>query len=328
MKKYTLENDSIDPPIWWDAHACPPFKPGSDLSFLHRYKKAGIDYVSMNIGFDLTTQAQTLELLQYFHQWVAEHNNEYAIVEGAHQLIGCKFKNKCCIGFDIEGCNLLDGNLDMVPHFYSLGVRQIVFAYNNNNVWGGGCFDNDVGLTVHGKELLKTCNDVGMVIDCSHLGYQTSMDIINLSKHPVIFSHSNPVSLLSHPRNIRDEQIIACAQNDGVVGINGVGIFLGNNNVSTERIVEHIDYLVQLVGAEHVGIGLDCVFNSDELKSFIKDNPDTFPENHGFDDVKVAQPEQFPIIGQQLKLRGYKKEDIDNILGNNFLRIAKSVWSE
>lgn len=112
----------------------------------------------------------------------------------------------------------------------------------------------------------------------------------------------------------------------GVIGINGVGIFLGNNDARTEKIVEHIDYIVQKVGAEHVGIGLDCVFNPDEIKSYVEKNPNIFPAKYNFENVIVAQPEQFSEIGDMLALRGYSEIAINNILGENFLRVAKAVW--
>lgn len=324
----TLKNDfQINRrPICWDAHSCPSFTVGVDLSFLSRYKNSGVNFVSLNVGFDLTNQVETLELIDYFHQWILERNDEYMIVGNVQQIFECQLKNILSVAFDIEGCNLLNGKLDMVSRFYTLGVRQMLFAYNKNNSVGGGCFDVDVGLTQFGKNLIKEFNEVGMVIDCSHVGYQTSMEIIELSKHPIIFSHSNPVRLVNHPRNITDEQIIACAKIGGVIGINGIGIFLGNNDTRTEKIVEHIDYVAQLVGADHVGIGLDCIFSIDEIKSYTKKNPDAFPSKYGFDDVAVAEPEQFLEIKKLLAIRGYSKSEINNILGENFLRIAQTVW--
>jgi len=313
-------------PIRWDAHSCPPFEIGADLSFLHRYKNSGVNFVSLNVGFDLTSQAETIELINYFHQWILSRSHEYMLIENIQQIVECQSINKLSIAFDIEGCNLLNDKLEMIEQLYTLGVRQMIFAYNNNNASGGGCLDNDMGLTKFGKQLVKEFNNVGMLIDCSHVGYKTSMEIMELSNYPIIFSHSNPAKLVDHPRNITDEQIIACAEIGGVIGINGIGIFLGNNDVSTEKIVEHVDYVAQKVGVEHVGIGLDCVFNQEEIKKYVKNNPDTFPKKYDFDDVVVAQPEQFPEIGDLLEKRGYLEREINNILGENFLRVAKSVW--
>lgn len=313
-------------PIHWDAHACPPLKVGVDLSFLDRYRYSGVNFISLNVGFDLTSQAKTLKLIDYFHQWIRKHHDKYEVVKNIQQIYECQSKKKLSIAFDIEGCNLLNNNLGMVSRFYALGVRQMIFSYNNNNDSGGGCFDVDIGLTQFGRNLVKECNNVGMVIDCSHVGYRTSIEIMALSKYPVVFSHSNPKKLMNHPRNITDEQITACANMGGVIGINGIGTFLGNNDIRTEKIVEHIDYVVQMVGPKHVGIGLDCIFDENEMKHYAEKNPHAFPVEYGFDNVAVSEPEQFIEIREQLKLRAYSEDAINNILGENFFRIAKTVW--
>lgn len=101
-------------PIRWDAHGCPPFSIGADLSFLHRYKDAGVDLITLNVGFDLTTQAESLELLHYFHEWIHKHNDEFTIIKNIDSLIESQQKNRLSIAFDIEGCNLLNGNLEIV----------------------------------------------------------------------------------------------------------------------------------------------------------------------------------------------------------------------
>jgi membrane dipeptidase len=315
------------PPIRWDAHVCPPLKVNADLSFLQRYKNAGVDFVSLNVGFDLTSQAESFELIEYFHCWIQTNNFEYSLVSSLKQIYHCKSQNKLAIAFDIEGCNLLNGDLDMVSKLYSLGVKQMVFAYNNCNSAGGGCFGIDGGLTNFGKKLVSKCNQVGMVIDCSHVGYATTMDIINFSEHPVVFSHSNSFAIKEHPRNIKDAQIYSCAQKGGVIGVNGIGIFLGDHNdTRTIKIVEHIDYIVQKVGSNHVGIGLDCVFDLAEVQAYVKSSPSMFPDGYGFENVLIAQPEQFLELKELLALRGYSSEAINNILGDNFARVASQVW--
>jgi membrane dipeptidase len=316
---------STRPPLRWDAHSCPDLKIGADLSFLIRYKNAGINFVSLNVGFDLNNQNETLHLIEYFHQWINKHSDKYAIINNVKQLLECQNKNKLGIAFDIEGCNILNTDIDMINTLYHLGVRQMLFTYNNNNYYGGGCFDNDAGLTKLGRALVKKFNEVGMVIDCSHVSERTSLEIIELSNQPVVFSHSNPAKLVSHPRNITDKQIFACANTGGVIGINGIGIFLGNNDTSSEKIIDHVEYIIDKVGTQHVGIGLDCIF-SENIKECVKQNPDYFPIKLGFENVAVAKPEQFLEIGEILSLRGYSQPDINNILGENFLRIANLVW--
>lgn len=312
--------------IRWDAHGCPPFTIGSDLSFLNRYKSSGVDFVSMNVGFDLTTESETLSLIDYFNKFIEKNSDRYEIIKNLDQIIPCKEKNKLGISFDLEGCNLIQDNIDKLDRLHQLGVRQISFCYNKNNFFGGGCFDSDIGLTSLGKKLVKKANQSGIIIDCSHVGFKTSMDIVNISEHPVVFSHSNVYALVKNPRNISDEQMLACASTGGVIGINGVSLFLGDQSASSEKIVEHIDYVAQKIGVQHVGIGMDCLFNFEEVQSFVDKDEKAFPKEYFSNPIKIAEPEQFSDIKILLNSRGYKKNDIDLILGENFFRVAKSVW--
>src|SRR5262245_11832962 len=112
LQKNSCSKYPLQYPIRWDAHGCPPFKIGADLSFLNHYKKAGIDFVSLNIGFDLTTQVEAIELIHYFRQRIPEINDNYVVIENVQQLIEGRTKNKLCVAFDIEGCSLLDGSLE------------------------------------------------------------------------------------------------------------------------------------------------------------------------------------------------------------------------
>jgi membrane dipeptidase len=140
----------------------------------------------------------------------------------------------------------------------------------------------------------------------------------------VIFSHSNPKALREHVRNITDEQIKACAQTGGVIGINGIGDFLGGT--SSELIVANIEYVMNLAGPEHVGIGLDYVVDKQELMDYITGNPDVFPADKMADFIAFVEPEQFPDFTELLVQKGYSEDVISGILGGNFLRVAKEVW--
>jgi membrane dipeptidase len=166
-----------------------------------------------------------------------------------------------------------------------------------------------------------------MVVCCSHTGYRTAMEVMEQATKPVIFSHSNPSGVWSHKRNIRDELIRACAQTGGVIGVNGIGFFLDANEARTDSIVSHIDYVAQLVGPEHVGLGLDYVFDRRELEDFVKTNPAIFPADEGYaSGVQFVEPERIPEIVGALKSLGYKDKDLNMILGGNHMRVAKSVW--
>jgi membrane dipeptidase len=167
-------------------------------------------------------------------------------------------------------------------------------------------------------------NRVGMVVDASHMGYRATMETFETSTAPVIFSHSNPGGLRAHARNISDEQIKACAQTGGVVGINGIGDFLGGT--SSELIVQNIEYVMNLAGPEHVGIGLDYVVDKQELIEYVEGHPDIFPPDKMKDLLSFVQPEQFPEFTELLVQKGYSERIIRGILGANFLRVAEQVW--
>ena len=129
-------------------------------------------------------------------------------------------------------------------------------AYNKKNLVGDGCHERtDAGLSLYGIDLVEEMNRVGMLVDCSHTGYRTSMEVMEISTRPVVFSHSNPRSLWEHDRNIRDEQALACAATGGLVGVVGVGIFMGENDASTDALLRQIDFYAELIGPEHIGSG-------------------------------------------------------------------------
>ena len=184
--------------------------------------------------------------------------------------------------------------------------------------------EGTIGLTDFGRDVIREMNRVGMVVDLSHMGYRATMEAFEVSTAPLIFSHSNPNGLREHARNISDEQIIACAKTGGVVGINGIGDFLGGT--SSELIVENIEYVMDLVGPEHVGIGLDYVIDKQELIEYIETYPDIFPPDKITDFLSIVEPEQFPEFTELLCQKGYSEQIIRGILGENFLRVAGQVW--
>jgi membrane dipeptidase len=200
----------------------------------------------------------------------------------------------------------------------------MLLAYNKDNRACGGCMEGNIGLTEFGRDVIREMNRVGMIVDVTHMGYRATMEAFEISTAPVIFSHSNPSALWKHARNISDEQIKACAKTGGVIGINGIGDFLGGT--SSDLIVQNIEYVMNLVGPEHVGIGLDYVVDKQELIEYIEGHPDVFPPDKINNYLSFAEPEQFPEFTELLYQKGYSEQIIRGILGGNFLRVAEDVW--
>jgi len=313
----------------WDDHAgFAPF-PDLDLSFLARWRQAGASFLSVNVGFDtVMSWEQSLRCAAHYRRWLETHRERFILAERIDDVHRAKREHKLAVAFDLEGANAINGNIDLIGVYYQIGVRQMLFAYNKNNALGGGCMDVDIALTALGREAVMEMNRLGMVIDCSHASYRSAMEIMECSGQPVVFSHSNPRALWDHPRNIRDDQIRACARGGGVVGINGVGIFLGDNDVSAARMARHIAYVADLVGVDHVGIGVDSVLDPDELPKLFKLYPQAWPDPamQAVDAIAFAQPEQLPRLTEELLKRGLGEADVMKVLGGNFLRVATQVW--
>ena len=314
----------------WDNHACMPMRP-NDASYLPRlsqFRSAGADVISLNIGFGPMSLDEHIRVAASYRRWLADHADDYVLVDTLADIDRAREEGKLAVTFDIEGMGPLnDGDHGLVDLFHHSGVRWMLVAYNRNNAVGGGCHDDDPGLTPFGREVLKEMKRVGMVVCCSHTGHRTVMDVMEAADNPVIFSHSNPLAMANHARNIPDSLIRACAATDGVVGINGIGFFLGENDTSPRNLVRHIDHVVQLVGPRHVGLGLDYVFDQEELADVLVTMKDTFPDPAAYAGVpNLAGPEVFePVVAGLLGL-GYGDADIAGILGGNWRRVAETVW--
>ena len=315
----------------WDQHGCLPLTPdGSAIDDLELYAESGVDFVSINVGMDANPPLDTIRVLSAFRHAVLQREDRFVLARSAQDVLRAHETRRLAVGFDLEGTEPLDGSLDMIETYYDLGVRTMLIAYNEPNRAGGGCHGSpEVGLTEFGKAVVREMNRVGMLVDATHCSRRTTFDLFELSTAPVVFSHSVPVAVKKHPRNIDDEQMLACAETGGVVGINGVGIFLGDNDASTESIVRAIDYAVQLVGAQHVGLGLDFVFDRTDLSAFVTGHSNTFPAGYGYREygsLEFVSPIQLPEVTAALIGRGYSTGDVRSILGGNFLRVATQVW--
>ena len=314
----------------WDQHGCLPLRPDEDaIDQLELYRRAGVDLVSINVGMDVTATADAFNVLAAFRRGLLARPDRYLIASGTGDAHEAKRSGRLAVTFDLEGTEPLDGELALLEAFYELGVRTVLIAYNLRNRAGGGCHDDpEVGLTPYGRDLVRELNELGILVDATHCSLRTTFDLFELSSAPVVFSHSVPAGVKAHARNVSDAQMRACAATGGVVGINGLGIFLGDNDASTKALVRAVDYAVTVVGAEHVGLGLDYVFDQEELRTDLEQHPDVFPADGGYADglPQFVSPLQLRELTAELLRLGYSEPDVRAILGGNFLRVASLVW--
>ena len=251
--------------IVWEAHACLPLHPDADFAPIDRYRAAGVNYVSINVGMDMNPLSQVLSVIAGFRATIARAPDRYVLASRVADIERAATSGRLAVGFDLEGALPLLDRPEMVALYRELGVRQIHLAYNRNNAVADGCHDVERGLTPLGRRIVAAVNAAGMLLDCSHTGRRCSLDIMAASTQPVIFSHSNPLALVEHGRNVTDEQIRACAATGGVVCVSGVSAFLGTRAPAAADVARHAAHVAGLVGVEHAGIGLDISFHQDGI---------------------------------------------------------------
>ena len=313
--------------LLWDQHLCLPLQPDTDVAPLNRYQRAGGALVSVNAGYSPHSLHDTLALLRHYRDGVSSQPGlELAgTVDDVRAIAG---RGDIAVVFDLEDSRPLDDNLDNLAVLADLGVRTLLPTYNHANRAGAGCLDtDDTGLTAWGRAIVAALNDVGIVPDGSHCSARTGLDMCETSTGPVIYSHSCMKAIWEHPRNISDDQALACAATGGVIGITGVGIFLGPNTPTLEAMTRHLEYAIELVGIDHVGISSDFSFDYADFVAELTRNPQMFDDSYTrWGPIQWMPPETLLTLGEYLSRRGWTDADIHAVLGGNFLRVAETAW--
>ncbi|MGN6400949.1 MAG: dipeptidase [Flavisolibacter sp.] len=334
---------------------------GKSYSDIARFKKGGVDIQVFSIfcderfGKDTAYKYANIEI-DSLYAIVGRHPDKMMIVTNPMQLQQAVKQKKLGCMMGVEGGHMIEDNLDYLDAFYKRGVRYMTLTWNNSTSWATSAMDETrkkdlqhKGLTQFGKEVVRRMNQLGMIVDISHVGEQTFWDAINTTTKPVIASHSCVYNLCPVFRNLKDDQIKAIGKNGGIIDLNFYSGFVDSNyeknqklfhaNHKTEidslkalgkpgyeidewlaktyrteaaglrptlnQLLNHLDYIVRLIGVDHVGLGSDF------------DGISSSPQ--GLDDVT-----DFPNITKSLVERGYSKKDIEKILGGNFIRVFKA----
>ena len=243
--------------------------------------------------------------------------------------------------FHFQNSDPIEDNLDLVYAYRALGVGIVQLCYNLKNRAGDGADERtDAGLSYFGVDLVRTMNDARMIVDCAHTGVRTSFDAIEASRDVVVISHGNPRKLHNSKRNLPDDLIRAIAQKGGLVGIVGFPYFLSDNPRPTlDQFIDHIAYVADLAGIDHVGLGIDYYnamhpeMTEAEAKRWyavrVKKGTwraDTYPPPpHHYPDG-IATPQSMPNLTRRMLERGFKPDDVRKVLGGNWMRIYRAFW--
>ena len=221
--------------------------------------------------------------------------------------------NKVGVVLTIENGSALGNNVSNLRELYNRGIRVMSLTWNDDNFLACGSHTkNDVGLTKEGIKCIKLMNDLGVIIDVSHASKKTFYHICNITNKSIIATHSCVDHICRNQRNLKDDQIKIIAQNKGMIGVCFYKSFLSNNKtVNIDDIINHIEYISDLVGTEYVGIGSDF------------DGMDKSDIPVGISGVKGIRN-----ISEKLYDRGFNKNEIYNIMGGNYIRVLKENLNE
>ena len=303
-------------------------------------------YDSLSNG-RVTAINATIAIWEGFHEtldntsaWMRRFRDQSATlsqVRTADDILRAKEQGKVGVALGWQNSSPIENHLDRLELFYEFGVRVIQITYNERNLVGNGCYERvDDGLSNFGVDVVKEMDRLGILVDLSHVGDQTTLEAIELSENPVACTHANARSFFDNPRNKTDDALRILAEKGGVVGANAFPCFLRNEWASTlSDYVDAIDDLVERIGIDHVGIGTD--YTQDQSRDFFRwllSRQGTIPLEEWiatFPDPVVhptgmETPDKLAAVSRELQARGYSGEDIEKVLGGNWLRLFRQVW--
>ena len=303
---------------------------------IERLLKAGYDAANWTVSGHSDTTQSALQKITTFY-WLRDHMpDKVCIVESRDDLDSAEHNGKLRIVFGFQGAEPIGHDYHFLTVFHKLGVRIIQLTYNEGNHLGAGCLEpDDRGLTHFGIQVVRDMNRLGMLVDLTHVGEKTSLDAIEVSDDPVVFSHSNAKSVRDNPRNLTDEQMTAVAAKSGVVGLATFADFVADTTKgqpTLDQFVDHIAYAVDLIGVDHVGIGTDIMETTGVAGIWWNNNTKRrYPEICGAMDehmhgIEVFERwDDFPKATEALLRRGFGEDSVRKIIGGNFLRVLKQV---
>ena len=321
-------------------------------------RSGGVDVAWVTIG-GFAGIANTIRAVANVLRFIEKNSDEAVQVRNSHEMRQAKKEGKMGILFATQDAACLDGDYAYLTIMDQLGYKVMGLTYSESNMLGDGCGERtreERGLSFFGLDVVKEMNRLGIIVDLAHCGDATTMDALKVSETPCLFTHANVRAISDSSRNKTDEQILAMAESGGVMGITALPRMVNNDlrAATLEGVLDHIDYVVNLVGVDHVGVAGDFTDSIERVKlgemlpgtSYGSSSKAAPTQGAGWAYWRVKRPDmlgtleerdvvpyakgienlsKYPDLTRGLVARGYDDESIVKILGENWLRVLDLV---
>ena len=298
-------------------------KPTEFHTDIERLKKGGLKAQYWSVYVPVSTMAEgsafvtTVEQIDLVHEMCKRYPDVFEIALTADDVERLVGQGKIASLIGVEGGHSIENSLARLRDLYDRGARYMTLTHSRNLDWADSCTDEPKvgGLNAFGEEVVREMNQLGMLVDISHVTPECMRKTLAVTQAPVIYSHSSAKTICDHVRNVPDDVLKLTAENGGVVMVNFATHFiLPKETIAIDSrargdfrvVVDHIEHIIKVAGIDHVGIGSDY------------DGISSLPR--GLDDVSY-----YPYITQEMLNRGYDKEQIHKVLGGNALRVLREA---
>jgi membrane dipeptidase len=297
-----------------------------------RMQKAGLTAVSVTVAL-YENFKETMQNIARWEKLLVDNADAVRPVRSLADIDAAKAEGRVGIVYNLQNTSPFEDDFGNIGLFRAVGVRIVQLAYMYQNLVGAGCLEpHDAGLTSYGNDVVRALNRSGIAIDLSHCGPRTTLDAIERSEHPVMFTHAASKALVPNPRNKTDDELRLLAGHGGVIGIVAFPTFLKDSNATIDDWFAHLEHILGVVGPDHVSIGSD----------WIEGQPEGFADRAYYNrphpaglvpsgwpwpyPAGIASVDDLPNITEGLVARGYDEETIRKILGGNLIRVLGQNW--
>jgi membrane dipeptidase len=299
-------------------------------AYIEKIEVSGVTAINMCVAINDNFR-QAIEKISKWYRFIDTFSSKLMLARTTHDILDAKKEKKVAILLSFQNTTPIENDLNLLYIFKQLGVNMMQITYNERSLAGDGCSERTgCGLSDFGVDMIREMNRLGIAIDLSHVGKATTEDVLKITKKPVFYTHAGAFQLLPNPRNKTDDELRAVIGTGGMVGVLSLGTFLSKKSqldITIDDFLDHLQHIVNVVGVDRVGFGLDLTENSKagDYPAHKASVSSGWPWYYA---IGLQSISDIPNITRGLLGRGYRESEIEGILGGNFLRVFEKATGQ